>query len=252
MVVYGRSRHPGTIDPLAMPTSYLNTILEDSPAGLWMLDDTSGTTANDMSGNARHGAYIAGFTLGQAGPGRVGSAVALTGEGSGTGRVTFPASAVSALASDFTMGILVKLDAAGDAWNLLSVVSATQYAQPIQISYGSATMTTNKLTVNIGSSGSAETTLWTDTGSDQGTGWHHIALRASSTTYSLFVDGASIASRTDGAARASSGDVLSLGRRTASSTQRGRSGKYAGLYVVGSALSDATIATHAAAGLAAV
>ena len=242
MVAYGRTRHPGKIDALATGTDYRTTVLESSPAGLWMLDETSGTTANDLSSNARHGSYVAGYTLAQAGPGRITTAVALAGEGSGAGRVTFPAAATTALASDFTLGILVKLNAASDAWNLLSVVSASQFSQPLQISCGSASTTTNKLTVKVGSSGSSETTIWTDAGPDQGTTWHHIALRVSSTTYTLFVDGTSVASTTNAASRAMSGDVLSLGRRTASSTQRGRTGRYAGLYGVDSALSDAVIA----------
>lgn len=86
-----------------------------------------------------------------------------------------------------------------------------------------------------------------------GTGWHHIAVRASGsspTSYSIFVDGTEIASTTSSQSRANSGNDLHLGRRTASSGQRGRSGRYAGLYLCPSALSDARIAAHATAGLA--
>lgn len=38
----------------------------DSPLGLWPLDETSGTTAFDRSGNGRNGTYTGGCTLGGA------------------------------------------------------------------------------------------------------------------------------------------------------------------------------------------
>lgn len=65
-----------------------------------------------------------------------------------------------------------------------------------------------------------------------------------------YVDGTEAASTTSSQARANSGEVLSLGRRTSSSAQRGRTGLYAGLYLCPSALSNARIAAHATAGLA--
>lgn len=233
--------------------SYEQVVLADSPAGLWMLNETSGTQATDLSGNGRHGSYVAGYTLAQAGPGSVVSkAVALAGEGSGTGRVTFPNSAASSLAGDFTVGLLLKMTGFDDAWNLLSVISPTQFAQPWQVSLGTAAKTANKWMLRIGSTGSTETTIWTEAGSDIGTGWHHFALRASGsspTTWSILVDGIVALSTTSSVARAVSADVLSLGRRTATSTQRGRTGRYCGLYVVGSALSDVRVAAHAAVGL---
>lgn len=254
MVAYGRTRNPGKIDPLALSSTYVNAVLADGPAGFWMLDDTTGTVATDISGNGRHGTYQAGYTLNQSGPGAVAAAVALTGEASGTGRITFPNTAVTSLTGDFTFGLLLKMSNPGaTGYNLLSVVSASEWSQPMQAQVGSASGTTNKLSVRVGSSGSSETTLWSDAGSDLGTGWHHIAVRASGsspTSYSIFVDGTEIASTTSSQSRANSGNDLHLGRRTASSGQRGRSGRYAGLYLCPSALSDARIAAHATAGLA--
>ena len=253
MVAYGRTRNPGKVDTLATSITYPGEVLADSPAGLWMLDETSGTTATDSSGNSHHGTYQAGYTLAQSGPGGVSSAVALTGEASGTGRITFPAAAVTSLTGDFTLGLLLKMSSLSAAWNLLSVVSASEWSQSIQASLGSVSGTTNKLSVRIGSSGSSETTLWSDVGSDLGASWHHVAIRASGsspTSYSLFVDGTEIASTTSSQSRANSGNDLNLGRRTATSGQRGRTGLYAGLYLCPSALSNARIAAHAAAGLA--
>jgi len=43
--------------------SYNATVLADSPAGFWQLNETSGTTAADSSGNSRDGTYIGSPTL---------------------------------------------------------------------------------------------------------------------------------------------------------------------------------------------
>lgn len=55
--------------------SYRQQILADLPSGYWPLDETSGTTALDHSGNNRHGQYLpnvsgawTGGTFGQTGP----------------------------------------------------------------------------------------------------------------------------------------------------------------------------------------
>lgn len=45
--------------------SYLSEVLADSPLGYWRLDETSGTTLADSSGNSETGSYINSPTLGQ-------------------------------------------------------------------------------------------------------------------------------------------------------------------------------------------
>lgn len=254
MVAYGRTRNPGKVDTLALSSTYVNAVLADGPAGFWMLDDTTGTVATDISGNGRHGTYVAGYTLDQPGTGGTARAVSLTGEASGTGRVTFPNAAATSLTGDFTMGIVLKMSGlAVGAWNLLSLVAPSEWSQPLQIGLGSASGAVNKFTLKAGNTGSSETDIFSETGSDLGTGWHHVAFRASGsspTTWKIYVDGTEAASTTSSQARANSGEVLSLGRRTNSSAQRGRTGLYAGLYLCPSALSNARIAAHAAAGLA--
>lgn len=51
---------------LAARRSYRNEVLADGPLAFWMLDDASGTTAGDASGNGRTGTYTNGPTLAQA------------------------------------------------------------------------------------------------------------------------------------------------------------------------------------------
>jgi hypothetical protein len=43
--------------------SYDSEVLADTPAGYWKLDETSGTSAVDSSGNGNNGTYIGGITL---------------------------------------------------------------------------------------------------------------------------------------------------------------------------------------------
>lgn len=46
--------------------NYSDLVLADGPIAFWKLDETSGTTAADSSGNARDGTYTGGFDLGVA------------------------------------------------------------------------------------------------------------------------------------------------------------------------------------------
>lgn len=233
----------------ASKLSYVPEILVDSPDGFWMLHETSGTIALDGSGNGWNGTYQTGFTLDQVGPGgSITKAAALTGETLGTGLIEFPNSAAS-LTGDFTIGMLVKFDAAISSgyWNFLSLISGTEYSAPIQISAGSSGSSHNFITVRVGY-GSAEVNVLTPP-NDLGTTWHHVAFRCSGNTYSMLIDGVEIGSSTSSHIRTNSGQPLRLGRRTATSGQRGRSGKYAGLYVVNSALSDERIKEHYLASL---
>ena len=45
------------------PISYVAAVLADGPVGFWPLTETSGSTAVDLSGNSRNGAYSGGYTL---------------------------------------------------------------------------------------------------------------------------------------------------------------------------------------------
>lgn len=47
--------------------NYAPVVLADTPLGYWRLDETSGTSAADSSGNGRTGTYTGGFTLNQTG-----------------------------------------------------------------------------------------------------------------------------------------------------------------------------------------
>lgn len=67
---FSQGTHDGTV---VGPTGaleldvYRKLVLADTPVAYWRLGETSGTTANDISGNGRHGTYQGGVTLGQPG-----------------------------------------------------------------------------------------------------------------------------------------------------------------------------------------
>jgi Concanavalin A-like lectin/glucanases superfamily len=48
-------------------SGYSSAVLADSPAGYWPLNESSGTTAFDLSGNGNNGTYSGSFTVGNAG-----------------------------------------------------------------------------------------------------------------------------------------------------------------------------------------
>jgi hypothetical protein len=47
--------------------SYSSVVLGDNPGGYWPLNETSGRTATDQSGNGNNGTYSGTYTLGQTG-----------------------------------------------------------------------------------------------------------------------------------------------------------------------------------------
>ena len=54
-------------EPATPAERYAEAVLADAPIAYWQLDETSGTTAADSSGNGNDGTYKGGTTLGQAG-----------------------------------------------------------------------------------------------------------------------------------------------------------------------------------------
>ena len=81
----------------AAPDAYETAVKADNPIGYWRLNETSGTTAADLSGNRNNGTYSPAVTLGQPGlplgvPGD--KAVLFDGaSATATGRVVVPNSA---------------------------------------------------------------------------------------------------------------------------------------------------------------
>jgi hypothetical protein len=58
--------NPNLVAPPSL--TFQQEVLADGPLRFYRLNDTSGTSALDISGNAQHGTYVNGVTLNQAGP----------------------------------------------------------------------------------------------------------------------------------------------------------------------------------------
>jgi hypothetical protein len=58
----------GIVAGTASPLTYSQTILQDNPVGFWLMNEASGSTAADTSGNGNNATYFNTPTLNQAGP----------------------------------------------------------------------------------------------------------------------------------------------------------------------------------------
>src|ERR1039458_3012785 len=81
-------------------TTYDSLIVADGPLGFWPLNESSGTTATDVTGNGHNGTYTGGFTLGQAGIGDGETAASFNGS---TGYVTVPDASALRLVPPFSI-----------------------------------------------------------------------------------------------------------------------------------------------------
>jgi hypothetical protein len=67
VAVYGRALNAAAVERhhrRGVPPTYAHTVLDDTPAGYWRLDETGGASAADASGNGNAGSYQNGPTLG--------------------------------------------------------------------------------------------------------------------------------------------------------------------------------------------
>ena len=90
-----------------LPGGYPAVVQSHTPIGYWRLNETSGTTAADSSGNGRSGTYTGGYTLAQttALVGDEGTAVTLNGT---SGYVNIPSSTAFDVSTTFTLEAWIK------------------------------------------------------------------------------------------------------------------------------------------------
>lgn len=236
MVVYGRSRHPGTIDPLAMPTSYLNTILEDSPVAVWPLAGGSGTeliATRDFTMTGSPSAQTGGpdnTSTGFDGStqyGNTASASALAPSGD----ITFEAWAY--LASESTGNIMGAAPSTGNPFAWLFDLSGGKWRAAIGQSSGSPYLdATDPSSITTGV-------------------WYHLAATLSGTTLTLYVNGSSVASDSSTTGSRYTGSIpVHIARYNSTWPTPKFNGRLAYTAFYGSALSAGRIAAHAAAGVA--
>lgn len=223
-------------------TSYSTVVLADSPTLYWRLDESSGITAADTSGNSHLGTYSGGITYGQTGAVTGNSAIHVVGSGDVQSQENLTIGVPMSVEAWVNMAKLPAADtnvvgqnnAFGGGNNLNELyVDTSGYVRfyvtdPVSkltsIAPGAATLTFNA--------------------------WHHVAGTADGTTARAYLDGVEVGNV---AAGGNSGSEYWF----VAGYSTGGTGKPAGLYgsvdevaVYGSALSAARVLAHynAAAG----
>ena len=187
---------------------YLNTILVDSPVGVWLLNETSGTSAADSSGNGNSGTYTGGYTLSQSGPTNIGPATLFNGS---SGYVALGAPSALNLTSAWHL----------EAWvYLTSTPNGSGIITEQQVSAGTSVL----YELGFGQNGGGSTLGigYIDTGGSWRLAtssalslntWHLVGGEYDGTNLRLFVDGGQVATSVPSAAPKTGLDAVFIGRR---------------------------------------
>jgi len=161
------------IDSYRFSGGYLQALLADSPLGIWMMDEASGTTMVDSSGNGRNGTY-AGATVNVAGPtSKLSKAVQFSGSGEGV--VSSPLNLAGT--TEVTVEFWMKVPVWGDNEVFLSFIEAAilpyRYFQA-----HSFTGTTVVVTASMTSGGTYRTTSFPEGTANTWEYWSIVISRA--------------------------------------------------------------------------
>jgi hypothetical protein len=164
--------------PPAATSAYKQAVLADRPTAFWRLDESSGTSAADASGQGHTATSAGGVTLGSAGALASDADTAMTFDGQ-SGNVRDNSSVT--VGGDFTIEAWVKANSSTQNAPLVSLYGGqstrTLYLQGQQFR-GMTDMSSNWASYAITSS-SVDTT-----------NWHHVVFTSQGgTSLSLFVDG---------------------------------------------------------------
>lgn len=165
--------------------SYLSVVLADSPSLLWPLNETSGTTAADASGNSQAGAYNGGYTLASAAaPGTIGGNAVLLNGSTGTVVSTYGPSLTSvSLECWFNLNSLTQnsnFTLIGNDHPDSSNKGIYLYSQGVG----------NVLLIVVGN---GTTFDYSYGGATPATGWHHLVGTYNGSNFYLYLDTVQIA-----------------------------------------------------------
>ncbi len=199
------------------------------------LDETSGTTAEDSSGNGRNGALVNGPVWVSGANAKVTGALSFDGTND---HVTFPAGVVSTL-QDFTISTWVKLNAVSDFMRIFDFSNGgnaymflTPRATDTQTARFGITLTGgNADQQRIHGSAALPTGVWT-----------HVAVTVSGTTGTLYVNGVPVGTNTAMTLRPSSLGTTTLNHLGRSSTTNYLNGSLDEFQIFDRALAAAEIA----------
>ena len=237
-----RSRVPGPINPVA--DSYRDVVLADNPTGFWPLDETSGTTANDLSGNDLDGTYQRSEMVG----GRTWMDFASPDHtGTTSDWVSVPADAVlsghAGASGAWSFDGWFYDDGVSGTRMMLSVSSPTTYEVFVYRSSGGS------IIVDVTQSNGTSITSTSVTAPASGQ-WYHFAYtydRAAAVAV-VYLDGVEVGSDTTMSGESSyTGLIWRIGGRGDDSGDRW-DGSISHLAIYDTALSAGRVAAHAAAG----
>jgi hypothetical protein len=233
----------------AVDLTYPQEVLADGPIGYWRLNEASGTTMADSSGNSHGGSYLNSPTFGVTGPLASGpDAVSFASASLQAGEVTDRAALD--ITGSLTLEAWVYLNSTGGLATIRGIISKFIGSEN-QRSYNLSYNNSGQLLMVVSPDGTF-TNAKTITGSTGiGTGaWRHVAaIYIPSTRMEIFVDGVSYLSDTSGvpAAIHSGTAPLWLARQFAASVDNGANARLAECAIYNKALTSTRIAAHYAA-----
>jgi hypothetical protein len=208
--------------------SYSKTVLLDVPMAYYRLDESSGSTAQDISGNALNGTYIGGVTLGTGGALYGDPDTAATFNGS-TGEVSLP-----------TLNF-VGLPYSIEAWIKTSSLAATQVFAYVQGIF-CIIDTTGRFRLGVTGGGAIAST----NGTIAVNTWYHLVATYNATTgiSTIYINGVNITNGTPGTVTA--GLVSVIGNDTSTDWFNGVIDEVA---IYNFPLTDAQVLRHYNAGI---
>lgn len=223
---------------------YPSAVLADSPQAYYRMDESSGTTLHDSSGNSQNGTLNATFTLGQTGAlaNDVDTAILFNGS---TGYAALPAGV--------TQGANVTLE----CWFKLSNTTFGTFPRVIADDNAGSTHHGIEFCIesggggffaNLGFNTSSNTVAYTGTSFTAGI-WYHIAVTYDGTTCILYLNGVNVASSTISKTLVAGGFVYNIARNPGDSSDF-FPGTVDEVSIYNTALSGARILAHYNAGLA--
>lgn len=172
--------------------SYITEVLADTPDGFYYLDDPSGTTATDYSGNANHGTYSGSPTLGLESP-TISGPGSLSTSGSATMTSTsFTGGTAAARSFEIAAYSATAISSSSSAKYLVSATANTSW-----VCFGAApgvSGTTEVVTVSAELLGAGDRTYWH--GFTIPAGWHLYLFDFDGTQggWTLYIDGVDVTS----------------------------------------------------------
>jgi hypothetical protein len=228
---------------------YVSTVLADNPIGFWLLNETSGTTGDDLTANNNDLTFYNSPTL-NVSTGLAGITKAITFDGTNDRLQTSTVSTFNiASSSNWSIEIWIKTNSAAFS-TFLGWRDAT----------GTGAGTTGVLTINNGTSGliqlitansSNNNLIISHAGSYNDDAWHQVVISATSGgALRLYVDGVDRANTTTARSASTSNRFLVVGANDLSGTPgQFYTGTATAVSLYNTALSAAQVLAHYNAGV---